>query len=159
MFFMHQLKYKVSIFMNKLNLSFLFAGLFLLCSSGVSHSAEKKPDLITESYYRVKWGYFDEFMDLFKKNHYPILKEMQRLGHIESIIVDYPVNHASEESRWDVRVTMVIPSTENLKREMPRVSKSIYPDQKQLKEDEVQRMRLLLAHQDIMLRRENLSNW
>jgi hypothetical protein len=98
-------------------------------------------------------------MALFKKNHYPILKELQRLGHISDLHIDYPINHASEESRWDVRVAMTIHDTDVVKREMPRISQQIYPDLKQLKAEETQRMRLLLAHQDIMIRRENLADW
>lgn len=145
--------------MNKLKLSPLFLLVFLIAASSFSYSAEQKSPLLTESYYRVKWGYFDEFMALFKANHYPILKEMKKLGYIDSIVIDYPVNHASEEARWDVRVTLSIPDTAKLKSEMARVSKALYPDQAQLKADETQRMRLLLAHQDIMLRREKLSSW
>lgn len=140
-------------------LSLVFSCLLALGFAQAGTAAEEKSALITESYYRVKWGYFDEFMDMFKKNHYPILKEMKRLGHIESIVVDYPINHANEEYRWDVRVTMTIPDTATLKREMGRISKEIYPDQEQLKKDELQRFRLLLAHQDIMIRRDDLSGW
>jgi hypothetical protein len=135
------------------------ACLIFLCFSQFSHSADARSALITESYYRVKWGYFDQFMDLFKKNHYPILKEMKRLGYIESIVVDYPINHASEGHRWDVRVTIVIPDTAKYKSEMAGVSKNIYPDQEKLKRDETERFRLLLAHQDIMIRRDDMSSW
>lgn len=124
-----------------------------------SYASEQKNILITESYYRVKWVYFEEFMALFKRNHYPILKAMEKRGYINSILVDYPVNHASEEARWDVRVTLSIPDTAKLKREMSAVSKELYPDQLQLKKAENQRLRLLLAHQNIMIRREKLSDW
>lgn len=137
----------------------LLIGVVSLGISVPGYSAEAKSPLITESYYRIKWGYFDEFMELFKKNHYPILKALQESGHIESIIVDIPVNHASEDARWDVRVTIVVPDTAALAREMARVSKKIYPDQEKLKEDELQRFRLMTAHQDIMIRREDISGW
>ncbi len=136
-----------------------FTIIVLLSVSSMSHSSEGKTPLTTESYYRVKWGYFDEFLDLFKKNHYPILKEMQKLGYVESIIVDIPINHAHEEARWDIRITMVIPDTAALKREMPKAIQKLYPDQDKLKKEEAQRFRLLLAHQDIMIRREDISNW
>ena len=59
---------------------------------------------VIESYYRVKWGYFDEFKDLFKKNHYPILMKLKELGHIDSVVAATPINHAAEASRWDWRV-------------------------------------------------------
>ena len=28
-----------------------------------------------EYYYKVKWGHSEEFLTLFKKNHYPLLKK------------------------------------------------------------------------------------
>ena len=31
-------------------------------------------------FYTVKWGFQDEFLDLFQRNHYPILKEMEKHG-------------------------------------------------------------------------------
>lgn len=145
--------------MKKINLSPLLLCILCVFFNTASYSSEQKSMLITESYYRVKWGYFEEFMSLFKKNHYPILKEMKKRGHIDSIVIDYPVNHASEEARWDVRVTISIPDTAKFKREISAVSKEIYPDQAKLKDAETQRLRLLLAHQDIMIRREKLSAW
>ncbi|MCA1626050.1 MAG: hypothetical protein LC768_16370, partial [Acidobacteria bacterium] len=33
-----------------------------------------------EFYYKVKWGHFDEFLELYKKNHYPILLRQKKLG-------------------------------------------------------------------------------
>lgn len=143
----------------RMNTTVAVVSLFLLAFSQPGFSEQSKSPLITESYYRVKWGYFDEFMDLFKKNHYPILREMKALGHIESIVVDYPLNHASEDHRWDVRVTITIPNTEKYKKDMGRVSKKLYPDQDALKKAETKRFRMLLAHQDIMLRRDDTSSW
>ena len=37
-------------------------------------AADSKP-YVVEYYYKVKWGYADEFLTLFKKNHYPLLKK------------------------------------------------------------------------------------
>jgi hypothetical protein len=30
-----------------------------------------------ENYYKVKWGFADEFINLWKINHYPLLKKAQ----------------------------------------------------------------------------------
>ena len=81
---------------NKKQILAVVGSLVLICASQFSHAADVKSRLITESYYTDKWGHFDEFVDLFKKNHYPILKEMQELGHIESLVIEYPLNHAGE---------------------------------------------------------------
>jgi len=60
--------------MKKINLVILT---FLL-----SFSLKAQQPYSVEYYYKVKWGYFDEFMDLYKKNHYPILKELKKQGEI-----------------------------------------------------------------------------
>ncbi len=120
---------------------------------------EKPAPFITEAYYQIEWGYFDEFMELFKKNHYPILKELQKQGLIDSLSATFPVNHASEESRWDFRMTIVISDVESFARAMPGISKKLYPDQENLKEAERHRFSLLKAHTDIVVRREDLSSW
>ena len=60
-----------------------------------------------EGYYKAKWGYADEFIELFKKNHYPLLKKALEKGDIISIKAEKPRLHSTEESRWDYRVTLV----------------------------------------------------
>jgi len=114
---------------------------------------------ITEAYYRIKWGHFDEFMELFKRNHYPILKELKRQGKIDSISAAFPINHASEESRWDFRLTIVIPDTDAFAQAMPAITNKLYPDREKLAEEERQRFSLLDAHTDIVIRLEDVSTW
>lgn len=114
---------------------------------------------ITEAYYRIEWGHFDEFMELFKKNHFPILARLKEQGHIESIEAAFPVNHASEESRWDFRLTLVIPDTDAFARAMPGITQALYPDAEKLARDERRRFSLLTAHTDIVVRREDVSKW
>jgi hypothetical protein len=38
-----------------------------------------------ESYYRVKWGYADEFIRLWKTNHYPLLKKAEEKGVVVAL--------------------------------------------------------------------------
>ena len=114
---------------------------------------------ITEAYYQIEWGHFDEFMELFRKNHYPILKELKNRGLIDSLTADFPVNHASEECRWDFRMRIEIPNVNDFERAMPEVSKKLYPDQEKLKEEERYRFSLLKAHSDIVVRAQDLSEW
>lgn len=35
-----------------------------------------------EYYYKVQWGHQQEFLDLFLKNHYPLLKKIESTGRI-----------------------------------------------------------------------------
>ncbi len=50
-----------------------------------------------ENYYKVKWGYADEFINLWKTNHYPLLKKVQAKGDIISIKAEKPKLHSGED--------------------------------------------------------------
>ena len=44
-------------------------------------SSQDKP-FVVEYYYKVKWGHADEFITLFRKNHYPLLKKQVEMGRM-----------------------------------------------------------------------------
>src|SRR6266436_3312800 len=71
-----------------------------------SMPATEKP-FVVEYYYKAKWGHADEFIALFKKNHYPVLKKEIELGRILKVFAQVPRYHASEDGRWDFRTTIV----------------------------------------------------
>jgi len=59
-----------------------------------------------EYYYKCQWGHQAEFLQLFLKNHFPLLKKIQGTGRILSVKIESPTIHTSEELRWDYRVTI-----------------------------------------------------
>jgi hypothetical protein len=59
-----------------------------------------------ESYYRIRWGSFWDFMAIYRQHHAPVLAEMQRLGFITAIRTETPVTHMAGDQRWDLRVTI-----------------------------------------------------
>src|SRR6266850_7460975 len=65
-----------------------------------------KPYVI-EYYYKAKWGHADEFIALFKKNHYPVLKKEIEMGRILEVHGTQPRLHGTEDGRWDYRITIV----------------------------------------------------
>ena len=78
------------------------------CVTSNSIMAQHKDELFTEeSYYKIKWGYANEFIELWKKNHYPLMKKAQETGDIISIIAEKPMLHSGEDIRWDFKVTVV----------------------------------------------------
>jgi hypothetical protein len=104
-----------------------------------------------ESYYRVKWGYADEFIQLWKTHHYPLLKKAQEKGDVISIKAESPRFHSGEETRWDFRVTVVFKDVatafdENL---VVPYKRQLFPDLDALARSEQHRFELLLAHWDI----------
>lgn len=112
-----------------------------------------------ENYYKAKWGYADEFISLYKKNHFPLLKKALEKGDLISIKAEKPRQHASEESRWDYRVTLVFKNVQaafdpNL---TEPYKKALYPDVEKLKKDEQRRFEILLAHWDIEVQSVDLE--
>jgi hypothetical protein len=104
-----------------------------------------------ESYYRVKWGYADEFIRLWKTNHYPLLKKAQEKGDVISIKAESPRFHSGEETRWDFRVTVVFKDVatafdENL---VVPYKRQLFSDLDALARSEQHRFELLLAHWDV----------
>ena len=59
-----------------------------------------------EYYYKVQWGHQQEFLQLFLKNHYPLLKKEMEGGRMISVRIETPANHMTEDARWDYCVTI-----------------------------------------------------
>ena len=59
-----------------------------------------------EYYYKVQWGQEKEFLQLFLKNHYPLLRKFVEGGRMLSVKIEQPANHMTEDGRWDYRVTI-----------------------------------------------------
>ncbi len=113
-----------------------------------------------EYYYKAKWGFAEEFIRLFRKNHYPILqKEMER-GRIVSVTGVAPRYHMTEGERWDYRVTIVFRSAAAAAAPSAVTDadrRQLYPDQATFAREEQRRFELLIAHWDLPLARLNLT--
>ena len=114
-----------------------------------------------EFYYKVKWGHLDEFLELYKKNHLPILRHQQSTGEILRMTAAFPINHASEADRWDFRMTVIyrdaIVAHED-PTEQPWV-KELFPDQAAFEREEQRRFELLIEHMDIPIAVEDVETW
>ena len=112
-----------------------------------------------ENYYKVKWGFAEEFIALWTKNHYPLLKKAIEKGDIISVTAEKPVLHSGEDTRWDFKVTLVFKNVQlafDPDLTTP-YKKQLYPDQDKLTKDEQHRFELLLAHWDVMVDRIELE--
>ena len=127
---------------------FLSAGYHV---NGQPNAVKSKDYFTIESYYKAKWGHADEFIGLWKKNHYPLLKKALENGDVISITASEPKFHSGEETRWDFRVTVVFKTVNLAFQEdlLDIYKKQLYPDQEALKKSEQYRFELLLAHWDI----------
>jgi hypothetical protein len=105
-----------------------------------------------EYYYKLAWGNQQEFLQLFLKNHYPLLKKGVETGRVLSVKIETPANHMTEDARWDYRVTIkfknsTVATTTDPQQES--LIKQLWPDQDTYKREEKRRFEILLAHWDI----------
>ncbi len=105
-----------------------------------------------EYYYKAQWGHQQEFLQLFLKNHYPLLKKLTESGRVLAVKIETPANHLPEEARWDYRVTIrfknsAVGTTANPDEE--RLINELWPDQETYKREEQRRFEILLAHWDV----------
>ncbi len=66
-------------------------------------SADSHP--VVESYYRILPGKTEEWLELYRTQHLPILKQRQRDGQILSIVMYRPFLHQGEPY-WDFKVIL-----------------------------------------------------
>ena len=133
---------------------FLVASLLLvIAATGFAQSAPAAPNqpFTVEYYYKAKWGYADEFLQLFKKNHYPVLKKEIEMGRLLKVWVDQPRYHTTEDGRWDYRVTIVFKNATvaNEPFDEAALQRQLYPDQDTFKKEEQRRFEILLSHWDL----------
>jgi hypothetical protein len=105
-----------------------------------------------EYYYKIQWGHQQEFLQLFLKNHYPLLKKEVESGRMLSVKIETPAHHMTEDARWDYRVTIKFKNSTVATTSNPDESaliKQLWPDQETYKREEQRRFEILLAHWDL----------
>jgi len=134
-------------------LTFLFASSArVMLAQGAPPQGGADQPYVMEYYYKVQWGHQQEFLTLFLKNHYPLLQRNIGSGRILSVKIEQPANHATEDGRWDYRVTIrfknsTVATTANPDEE--RFMKELWPDQATYKREEQRRFEILAAHWDL----------
>jgi hypothetical protein len=110
-------------------------------------------------FYRVKWGFQDEFVNLFQKNHYPVLKDQMKTGRITAVRTYVPTYHGDGRADWTLAVAityrdtaaMTGPSGED------EIIRRLYPDQATFRREEQRRFEILDAHWDVPLNEVDLE--
>lgn len=104
-------------------------------------------------FYRVKWGFQDEFQTLFTRNHLPVLREEMKAGRIASVKTFVPSYHGDGRADWTFAVQIVFkdvpafvaPSGEEA------IQKRLFPDLEKFRREEQRRFEILDAHWDVPL--------
>jgi hypothetical protein len=110
-------------------------------------------------FYKVRWGHQDEFVDLFTRNHYPVLMAQKEAGRITSVRTFVPTYHGDGRADWTFAVVITYrdaaaltsPSADDA------IVKRLYPDQATFKKEEQRRFEILDAHWDVPLNELDLD--
>lgn len=145
------MKYLVSIF--------LLLALSSSTSLAQSTPAPTGQPFVVEYYYKAKWGHAEEFIKLFCKNHFPLLKKQVELGRMLKVWVDQPRYHTTEDGRWDYRVTIVFKNSTlaNEPFDEDSLKKQLFPDQETYAKEEQRRFEILDAHWDLPVKTVDLK--
>jgi len=137
---------------NLLLLPIVFVFALSLNAQGAPPQGGADQPYTMEYYYKVQWGHQQEFLQLFLKNHYPLLKKEVESGRMLSVKIETPSNHMTEDARWDYRVTIrfknsTVATTPNP--DEPRLIRELWPDQTTYQHEEQRRFEILAAHWDL----------
>ena len=110
-------------------------------------------------FYRVKWGFQEEFQALFTRNHLPVLREEIKTGRIASVKTFVPSYHGDGRADWTFAVQIVFkdtaafvgPSGEE------EIQKRLFPDRARFLKEEQRRFEILDAHWDVPLNELDLK--
>jgi len=104
-------------------------------------------------FYRVKWGFQDEFVRLFRKNHYPVLKEEMKAGRIKEVRTFVPTYHGDGRADWTfaVAITFKDSAAMNAPSGEDEIVRKLFPDQNTFRKEEQRRFEILDAHWDVPL--------
>jgi len=121
--------------------------------------AASTPERTAWYFYRVKWGHQDEFVDLFSRNHYPVLKAQKEAGRITSVRTFVPTYHGDGRADWTFAVVVTFRDTAAMTGPSGEdaIVKRLYPDQAAFKKQEQRRFEILDAHWDVPLNELNLD--
>ena len=104
-------------------------------------------------FYTVKWGFQDEFLDLFQRNHYPLLKAREKAGQYRSVRTFVPEFHGDGRSDWTFAVELVVPPNAPTTPTNEELIAKMYPDRAKFDKEEQRRFEILIAHWDVPLNR------
>jgi hypothetical protein len=109
-------------------------------------------------FYRTKWGAHDEFVGLFRKNHWPILREQRDAGRLVDVRMATPRFHGDGRADWDVLVSITYRDWSAIEdHSEAEIARRLFPDQDAFKAEERRRFALLEAHWDVVLEPRSLE--
>jgi len=103
-------------------------------------------------YYRVRWGAIGEFIELFERNHWPILQEQLRDGRFLDVRAATPRFHGDGRADWNFLVTITYRDWAAMEAHSEaEIIARLFPDTERYEAEERRRFELLEAHWDVPL--------
>jgi hypothetical protein len=103
-------------------------------------------------FYRIKWGFHDEWWELFSRNHYPILKAQIESGRLLDVRAYGPRFHGEGRADWTYLVTIRYRDWAALEAHSEAgIAQRLFPDQERYRLEERLRFELIEAHWDVPL--------
>jgi hypothetical protein len=104
------------------------------------------------SYYRVRWGHADEFLDLFRRNHWPILRDQLEAGRFTAVRAYRPRYHGDGAADWHFLVAITYRDwTAAASHSDAEIAARLFPDQERYRAEERRRFEILDAHWDVVM--------
>ena len=137
----------------------------LLLFSAVSHAQAPSAQSAANTrrtvwnFYRVKWGYQEEFQILFARNHLPVLREQIKTGRIVSVRTFAPTYHGDGRADWTFAVEIVYKDAAATVAPSgaEEITRRLYPDREKFLKEEQRRFEILDAHWDVPLNELDLK--
>ena len=98
--------------------------------------------------YRVRYGFIDEWWDLFRKYQIPVLDRAKELGYVLDYRIYHPQFHTDEAARWDYRVEITYKDQAASSHE-GEITAQLFPDSATRKREENRRWELTTNHWDL----------
>jgi hypothetical protein len=137
----------------------MVAALAVMMAASLSLGAQAPPKQaagepkVTWYFYTVRWGSQDEFLDLFQRNHYPVLKAREKAGQFRSVRTYVPEFHGDGRADWTFAVELIAPPNPPATPTTEEIVARLYPDAAKFAREEQRRFELLVAHWDSPLNR------
>lgn len=142
--------------MRKFILALALTGLWT--TSALAQTQPNSSPVTIESYYKLSWGTYREWLRLFDKNEAPVLAELQRQGLLRSYTVERPFTHMAGDERWDLRVRATYRDPEaavgiggSFDKAWEAAIKKLFPNETERKAEEKQRAGMVEEHWDVVV--------
>jgi len=129
--------------------------LALAVSCAVPVAAQTQSNVVRVAYYyKIRWGFQEEFERLFFKNHRPILAAQTKSdGRIRDVSVYRPQFHGDGRADWTFLVVITFADWAALRSSVDEatVARGIFSDMETWRREEKRRFEIVDAHWDVPL--------